>query len=39
MQLKMAKLVNTQSICTKFSIDLNVVCATSKCTEYRIGDM
>ena len=39
MQLMMTRLVNTQSIRTEFSIDLCVVCATSKCTEYRIGDM
>ena len=26
-------------ICTKFSIDLRVVYATSKCTKYRKGDM
>ena len=35
----MAILVNTQSKCTEFSIDLSVVYATSKCAEYRIGDM
>ena len=35
----MAILVNTQSIHTKFSIDLHVVCATNKCTKHKIGDM
>ena len=26
-------------ICTEFSIDYRVMCATSKCIEYIIGDM
>ena len=39
MQLKMARLDNTYSHMYMISLNLHVVCETSKCIKHKIGDM